>query len=125
MTKLELIIKGITGSFEFIPEYDGCLIIEYNFIDKDKKEISETYFKTISEFHKEFEQILHEGFSWVNVSLYGIYKKKLLICIETPEESKGVPYEHVALNTSGPFLDDKHLPIWEVSKIYKIIQKKF
>jgi len=122
MTRLEMIIERIICSIDLISYYDDCLIVDSKYIDRDKNEISDIYFKTISEYNNEFDQILHKGFSWVNVSFCGIYKKKLLFCIETPKESTGVPYEYVAINTSGPFLDEKHLPIWDVSKIYNIIE---
>lgn len=122
MARLEIIIERITHSFDSIPDYEDCLVFDSYFIDRNKNEISEICFKTISEFSNEFEQILHNGFSWINVSLYGIYKKKLLFCIETPKESKGFPFEHVAINTLGPFLDINNLPIWDVTKIFNIIQ---
>jgi hypothetical protein len=49
-----------------------------------------------------FEELLHQGYSWINLTAAGIVDGELIVIVEVPRTSGGVPADRVAVNLSGP-----------------------
>jgi len=67
--------------------------------------ISPSSFFTPDEYLERFDDLLHEGYSWINMSGYGVLNSTLIIAIELPREIVGVPYGKTSINFSGPRID--------------------
>jgi hypothetical protein len=53
-------------------------------------------------FARRFEELLQCGYSWINLNAAGIVDGELIVIVEVPRTSSGVPADRVAVNLSGP-----------------------
>jgi hypothetical protein len=67
---------------------------------------------TVAEFAPRFETLLLAGYSWVNLSAYGIFENDLVVGVELPRESVGVPAGLTPVNYSGPPRGTEGAPSW-------------
>jgi len=70
---------------------------------------------TVSEFTSRFDQYLRAGYSWVNLSAYGLLGSQLVLGVELPPRGpSNVPVGLTAVNYSGPASDPQtQMPIWQ------------
>ncbi len=97
-----------------IPIYNEIMVIESKSMKNNYSEILFEDLVSEKEYESRFQELLGIGFSWINVSLYGIWEGYLIIGIEYPYKGSNVPKEFVSINLSGPKLDMKHKPIWKI-----------
>lgn len=71
-------------------------------------------FVTVVEFSPRFEALLLKGYSWVNLSAYGLFENDLIVGLELPRESVGVPAGLTSVNYSGPSLGAQGTPTWSL-----------
>ena len=57
---------------------------------------------TPEDYEQQFETLAHAGYSWINLSLYGVYEGSLIVGIELPSEPGKVPPGKTSINFSGP-----------------------
>jgi hypothetical protein len=70
---------------------------------------------TPAEFAPHFETLLLAGYSWINLSAYGVFRNDLIIGIELPRETAGVPAGLTSVNYSGPSLSADGTPTWALN----------
>ena len=54
------------------------------------------------DYEQQFHTLVHAGYSWINLSLYGVHEDSLVVGIELPSESSKVPPGKTSINFSGP-----------------------
>lgn len=66
-------------------------------------------------FTPQFEKLLCAGYSWINLSVYGVHDGNLIIGVEVPADTAGVPPGRTVVNYSGPpkGVDGRHT--WTLS----------
>ncbi len=71
--------------------------------------------RSIPEFSSRFDGYLRSGYSWVNLSIYGVLGTRLVLGIELPPKGPtGTPVGWTAVNYSGPPLDvQTQSPVWQ------------
>ncbi len=68
-----------------------------------------------TEYSSRFAGLLGMGYSWINLSIYGIFNDDLIIGVELPHEPVGIPVGRTSVNYSGPSLDVRNgEPIWKL-----------
>ena len=67
---------------------------------------------TVAGFAPRFEALLLMGYSWVNLSAYGIFDNDLIVGLELPREAVGVPAGLTSVNYSGPSFSAEGTPAW-------------
>jgi hypothetical protein len=55
-----------------------------------------------SSYAPRFEELLSAGYSWLNLSLYGMLGETAIIAVEIPRASVGTPTGRTSVNLSGP-----------------------
>ena len=56
----------------------------------------------VEDFAPRFDALVQQGYSWINLSVYGLYEQDLVFGIELPSESGLVPVGATSVNYSGP-----------------------
>ena len=54
------------------------------------------------DYEQQFHTLVHAGYSWINLSLYGVHDDSLVVGIELPSEPSKVPPGKTSINFSGP-----------------------
>ena len=54
------------------------------------------------DYEQQFHSLLQAGYSWINLSLYGVHGDSLIVGIELPSEPSKVPPGETSINFSGP-----------------------
>ena len=67
---------------------------------------------TVTEFAPRFETLLLAGYSWVNLSAYGMHDNHLIVGVELPQAPVGTPAGLTAVNYSGPARGADGIPNW-------------
>lgn len=100
-------MKSISIVEGFHLEHDKRKII-------DKSKIIDRY-----SYADRFDELLGAGYSWLNLSIIGILNEELIVGIEIPRESSGVPAGKTSVNMSGPmrFVQKETLDISEYLEI--------
>ena len=90
-------------------KYQGHLFVNYEDISTigNTSRVPKDKVQTESEFFQTFNLLVTKGFSWINFNGAAVIDGKLLVVIELPRESVGVPSEGVSINLSGPNLNAK------------------
>lgn len=70
---------------------------------------------TVAQFSSRWDALLVAGYSWVNLSAYGIFRNVLIVGVEFPSERVGVPPGLTSVNYSGPARDAAGSPIWTLN----------
>jgi hypothetical protein len=70
---------------------------------------------TVAQFSPRWDALLKAGYSWVNLSAYGMFRHALIVGVELPSEPVGVPPGLTAVNYSGPARDRAGAPVWTLS----------
>ncbi len=71
--------------------------------------------KSPAAFSRRFAELLGMGYSWINLSIYGIFNDDLIIGVELPHEPVGIRAGKTSVNYSGPSLDVRNgEPIWKL-----------
>jgi hypothetical protein len=60
---------------------------------------------TPATYARRFEELLGAGYSWINLSCYGILDGVAVIAVELPRSTAGVPKGKTSVNVSGPPID--------------------
>lgn len=73
------------------------------FFNSDKKdEIPKSAFKEFSDYEKYFdENLLKQGYSWINLSLLGILNGDLILTIQIPNYNNHLEFTYVNLSHSN------------------------
>ena len=79
--------------------------VRYEAVDGGVWCIKGTTLKSVADYAERFEALLHRGYSWVNLSVYGLWRGDLVFGIELPQEPVGVPPGYTSVNYSGPSVD--------------------
>ena len=84
-------------------EWNGVLIGEEKNIFDDGKIVNNlvSVLSTVEEFEPTFNELVNSGFSWINLSSIGVFKNKLVVCVEKPSYVAGVSKEQLSINFSG------------------------
>jgi hypothetical protein len=61
--------------------------------------------RTPDAYSARFEELLGAGYSWINLSCYGLLGDVAMIAIELPRETSGIPSGKTSVNFSGPPID--------------------
>ncbi len=56
---------------------------------------------SLNDYEHNFIQLIHEGYSWLNLSAVGIFKGNLVVCVEKPAHPSGLKKEQLSVNYSG------------------------
>jgi hypothetical protein len=76
--------------------------------------------RTPSEYETRFEELINSGFSWLNMSCYGVYKHLLIVGIEIPcTLPHGDQASCLSVNYSGPPVSVIQSE-WDASEILSI-----
>ncbi len=71
--------------------------------DRGRLRIRRDALRKPSDYESRFEELLHSGMPWLNVSCYGVYEGFLIVSIEIPQ---GIPEnaraDRLSINYSGP-----------------------
>ena len=54
------------------------------------------------DYEQRFHALSQAGYSWINLSLYGLYEDSFVVGVELPGEPVGVPPGETSINLSGP-----------------------
>ena len=54
------------------------------------------------DYEQHFQELLQAGYSWINLSLYGLYGTTLIVGVELPAEASNGPPGKTSINFSGP-----------------------
>ena len=54
------------------------------------------------DYEQQFHTLVQAGYSWINLSLYGLHDDSLVVGIELPSESSKVPPGKTSIQFSGP-----------------------
>jgi hypothetical protein len=54
------------------------------------------------EYEPRFEELMHAGYPWLNMSCYGVHDGLLIVAIETPSPRPLTPGHATSVNLSGP-----------------------
>lgn len=54
------------------------------------------------DYEQQFHTLMQAGYSWINLSLYGVHEDSLVVGIELPSDSSKVPVGNTSINFSGP-----------------------
>jgi hypothetical protein len=54
------------------------------------------------QFAPRFDEYLHRGYSWINLSAAGVVNGTLVVIVELPTQSRGAPPSAISVNLSGP-----------------------
>ena len=69
----------------------------------------------VEDFAPRFDVLLRQGYSWINLSVYGLYRQDLVFGIELPSDSGLVPAGQTRVNYSGPpFYPGTAEPNWQL-----------
>jgi hypothetical protein len=91
------------------------------FFDSNKPdEILRKDIFTFEDYENQFDELLNQGHSWLNLSFVGIVKDSLLIIIELPKYKNNASCKSISINLSLPNQEiiEKN---WNVSSFMKII----
>jgi hypothetical protein len=74
--------------------------------------------RTPSEYDPRFDELLKEGFSWLNMSCYGVYDGFVIVAIEVPNREEGTlhPGTVTSVKFSGPTSSTKSRG-WSVEEL--------
>jgi ketosteroid isomerase-like protein len=72
---------------------------------------------TAAEFAPRFNEMLTAGYSWVNLSAHGVFREALIVGVELPRETTGVPVGLTAVNYSGPPNALNGAPDWDFNLV--------
>jgi len=65
-------------------------------------QVTEESLVSPEDYEEQFHALLQAGYSWINLSLYGVYEGNLVVGIELPSEPSKVPPGKTSINFSGP-----------------------
>ncbi len=69
--------------------------------------------RSVPEFSERFDRYLRAGYSWVNLSAYGLLGTRMVLGIELPRASVGARAGATSVNYSGPAMDaSTGAPVW-------------
>ena len=97
------------------PDWSRVLIAEDLDIAPGKKAtVARSSLRDEVQFAERFEELARRGYSWINLSGYGVLDEALIVSVVVPRQTSNIPFEHVSVNLSGPmqFVRDSH---WDLS----------
>ena len=106
----------------FSQTWNNVFIIEDKLVikildEKKKHEIPKSALREFDEYERFFdENLLRQGYSWINLSLLGILKGDLLLTIEIPNYNNNLKFTHVNISHSNSQIINRDL-----SDKYKIV----
>lgn len=68
----------------------------------------------VPDFAPRFRTLLASGYSWINLSAYGVFRSALIVGLELPRERGDVPEGFTSVNYSGPSIGVTGTPSWEL-----------
>lgn len=69
--------------------------------ERGRPRVRRTEFRAFEAFDARFDELLAAGYSWINLSCYGLHEGRLVVAVETPLDSGRVP-SRPSVNYSGP-----------------------
>ncbi len=109
---------------EQTPSWSRVLFVE----DKDIKRegvhcsIARSSLWTRNDYEARFDELLNDGYGWINMNFAGILDGSFLVIIELPHYKNSVPREKVSVNFSGPNIDPKtRKPRWNAADTIQIV----
>lgn len=89
------------------------------FFDSNKpNEISRENIFTFEDYENRFNEILNQGYSWINLNFAGMLDDNLLVMAEFPSSKNNVEFTAVNLSLPEKRVIENH---WNVSSFIKII----
>jgi len=67
--------------------------------------VDETALATPDGYAARFDELLGAGYSWINISCYGLLGETAIVAVELPQRATGVPRGRTSVNLSGPPID--------------------
>jgi hypothetical protein len=71
--------------------------------------------QVIADFSPTFDRFLVSGYSWINLSAYGLFRENLIVGVELPPQRTGVPPGLTCVNYSGPARKVNGTANWELN----------
>ena len=104
------------------PEWAGVLIVEdAEMLHGARRTIRRSSLRTPHEYSSRFDELVAYGFGWINHVGNGVLDRQLIVSLETPRQSSGVPTSQVAVNVSGPYFDRAGKKAWDLSSRFDLI----
>ncbi|MGH7329025.1 MAG: hypothetical protein ACREJX_11810, partial [Polyangiaceae bacterium] len=86
--------------------------------------VAESVLHTIDGYATRFDGLLGAGYSWINLSCYGILDGVAILAVELPREPVGAPRGKTAVNFSGPPQDVKNGAIrWNAAGYVTVVRE--
>ena len=115
-------IKMNLKEYSDVPEWDRILIIEDEYIKHgDRTEIQKDLLITPENYNQKFDELLSEGYGWINLVINGIINKALILSVEIPAATSDVPPSKVSVNLSGPYSDKDGTLRWDISEKVNLV----
>jgi hypothetical protein len=77
---------------------------------------------TLEAFEPRFEELLSAGYGWINLSALGVMEDTLLVCVELPRDTTGVPRGRTQVVLSGPPIDVRtRALVWDASTRMQLV----
>jgi hypothetical protein len=71
--------------------------------------------QTTGDFSSNFDRLLVAGYSWINLSAYGLFRGNLIIGVELPREPTGIPPGLTSVNYAAPARKLDGAADWELN----------
>ena len=120
-THLDRIKDNLKG-YPDIPDWNEILLIEdTNILHGDVMQLPEWALTTPEDYKQRFQELINQGYGWINLVTNGILNKTIILSVEIPLSSSGLPSEKVSVNLSGPYLENDGAPRWDINKTVVIV----
>jgi hypothetical protein len=123
VTELEENLRRLASAVaQGAPPWDRFLLLEGADIRYEASAcIPMARLNTPETYAPRFAEHLGRGFPWINLNAAGVLNGALLVVVELPEYTAGVPRSKVSVNLSGPTLVDGK-PQWHVRGRYTVTE---
>lgn len=74
----------------------------------------------IEKYEERFKDVLHAGYAWVDVQLAGFLDDRLVLLVNYPSGSTGVPPGMTKIELHGPALDINNSPMWDIRQLFMV-----
>jgi len=108
-----------------VPVFDQLKIVETfhrpdGWRENQRLQIKKSDLKSIHEYSSTFHEQLNAGYSWINLSILGMYDNILLVVVELPNKISGS--RRTSINFSGPQeVVMKNSPKWDIVTCYDLL----
>ena len=100
-----MLLGTMTGGVGQPPKPDSVVVAELGPDDVDvqgRPIVVAEKLRAPKAYEERFEQLLAKGFSWINLSYYGVLDGNGLVVVELPRETSTLSPRPTSVNFSGP-----------------------